>query len=175
MKKVQFQNIFLIGPMGAGKSSVGKYLSVELDMDFYDTDEEIEKRTGVDIGWIYDVEGEDGFRKREINLISELTSLSNIVLATGGGTVLAPEIQSLLKKHGLIIFLDVSLEYQHNRTVNESRRPMLRVSNRHEVIEKLYAERTPIYTALADYRVLTDNRNVRMVAEDVMQWLGKRK
>jgi len=174
MKKVQYQNIFLIGPMGAGKSSVGKYLASQLDMDFYDSDEEIEKRTGVDIGWIFDIEGEEGFRKREIMVISELANLNNIVLATGGGSVLAPETQAVLRKYGVIIFLDVSLSYQHNRTTNDSRRPLLRVENREEVIAKLGEERAPIYTALADYRVLTDNRSVRVVAEDIMQWLGKK-
>lgn len=174
MKKVQYQNIFLIGPMGAGKSSVGKYLASQLDMDFYDSDEEIEKRTGVDIGWIFDVEGEEGFRKREVLVIAELANLTNIVLATGGGSVLAPETQAVLRKYGVIIFLDVSLEYQHNRTINESRRPLLRVDNREEVIAKLGEERAPIYTALADFRVLTDNRSVRMVADDIIQWLGKK-
>src|SRR5688500_11150606 len=82
MKKVQYQNIFLIGPMGAGKSSVGKYLALKLDMDFYDSDEELEKRTGVDIGWIFDLEGEEGFAKREMGVIAELATLRNIVLAT---------------------------------------------------------------------------------------------
>lgn len=174
MKKVQYQNIFLIGPMGAGKSSVGKYLAQKLDMDFYDSDEELEKRTGVDIGWIFDLEGEEGFHKREMTVIAELASLRNIVLATGGGSVLAPETQDVLKKNGVVIYLDVSLEYQHTRTVNEARRPQLRVENRDEVIKKLHAERLPIYEVLADFRVLTDNRSVQVVADDIMQWLGKR-
>lgn len=173
MKKIQYQNIFLIGPMGAGKSSVGKYLAGQLDMDFYDSDEVIEMRTGVDIGWIFDVEGEEGFRKREIAAIVELANLSNIVLATGGGSIMAPEVQQALKSHGVIFFLDVSLSYQYNRTLNESRRPLLRVDNRQEVIEQLYEERNPIYHALADYYVLTDNRSVKLVAEDIIQWLGK--
>src|ERR1700733_10445160 len=99
MKKGQYQNIFLIGPMGAGKSSVGKYLASQLDMDFYDTDEEIEKRTGVDIGWIFDLEGEEGFRKREESVVSELVGLSNIILATGGGTVISPLNRELLRKN----------------------------------------------------------------------------
>lgn len=173
MKKLQYQNIFLIGPMGAGKSSVGKYLATKLDMDFYDSDEELEKRTGVDIGWIFDLEGEQGFAKREMSVIAELAALRNIVLATGGGSVIPVETQEVLSKSGVVIYLDVSLEYQHTRTVNESRRPLLRVHNREEVIEKLHQERAPIYESLADYRVLTDNRSVQAVAEDVMQWLGK--
>lgn len=171
MKKAPYQNIYLIGPMGAGKSSVGRFLASELDMCFYDSDEEIEKRTGVDIGWIFDIEGEEGFRKREMTVISELVCLSNVVLATGGGTVLSHENQELLQKHGTIIFLDVSLNYQQNRTVNESRRPLLRVPNREEVLVRLHEERMPIYSALADYRVLTDNCSVREVVEEIIRWL----
>lgn len=175
MKRAQQHNIFLIGPMGAGKSSVGKYLAAQLEMDFYDSDEEIEKRTGVDIGWVFDVEGEEGFRKREIAVIAELTQLANVVLATGGGSVLASENQQLLRKNGVIIYLDVSLQYQQNRTLNESRRPLLRVENRQAMLEKLDQERKPFYVALADYHLLTDNRSVPMVVNEIIQWLGKKK
>jgi len=175
MKKRQHQNIFLIGPMGAGKSSVGKYLAEQLDMNFYDSDEEIEKRTGVDIGWIFDLEGDAGFCKREISVISDLVNLPNTVLATGGGSVISPEIQELLRTHGIVIFLDASLSYQQVRTVNEARRPLLRVSNREEVIEKLYEERIPLYSALADYHIMTDHKNVRAVAEAIIQWLNNKK
>lgn len=173
MKKEKHRNIFLVGPMGAGKSSVGKALAAQLGMDFYDSDEEIEKRTGVDIGWIFDVEGEEGFRKREVSVIAELAKLSNIVLATGGGSVVTEEAQDVLKKNGLIVYLNVSLSLQHNRTVNESRRPLLRVKNRQVVLEQLHEERTPIYEALADYSVLTDNRGVRAVVDDIVRWLEK--
>ena len=172
MKKLQYQNIFLIGPMGAGKSSVGKYLASKLDMDFYDSDVELEKRTGVDIGWIFDIEGEQGFIKREITVINELARLRNIVLATGGGSVVAEETQRVLQKNGIVVYLDVSLEHQHKRTINESRRPLLRVQNREEVIEKLHYERSPIYETLSDHRVLTDNRSVKEVAEDIIKWLN---
>src|SRR3989344_3661885 len=158
MKKEKRRNIFLIGPMGAGKSSVGKYLASRLNMDFYDSDEEIEKRTGVNIGWVFDVEGEEGFRKRESAVIATLAQLSNIVLATGGGSVIAPETQEILRDNGVIIYLNVSLEFQHDRTINESRRPLLQVDNRQEVLEKLYEERSSVYEGLADYHVLTDNR-----------------
>jgi len=171
MKKKSYQNIFLIGPMGAGKSSVGKYLANKLDMYFYDSDEEIEKRTGVDIGWIFDIEGEEGFRRREHAIISELAALPHIVLATGGGSVMIKETQEILKKRGIIIYLAVSLAYQHTRTINETRRPLLRVVNRGEIIEKLHAEQVPIYEALADCRILTDNRSVQTVAEDIVHFL----
>jgi len=165
------KNIFLVGPMGAGKSSVGKYLAAQLNMDFYDTDEEIEKRTGVDIGWIFDVEGEMGFRKREEAVVFELANLSNIILATGGGTILSPESRVILHNNGAVIYLEVSLRYQQVRTVNDSRRPLLRVENRQEVLEKLQGERESLYQEIADFRVLTDKRNVRAVADDIIHWL----
>lgn len=171
---MRHKNIFLIGPMGAGKSSVGRYLAQQLDMDFYDTDEEIENRTGVDIGWIFDIEGEMGFRKRETEVIQDLTQLQNIVLATGGGSILEEENRALLKSRGTVIYLDVSLQYQDNRTINESRRPLLRVDNRQEVLEKFQQERTPLYEGLADFRVGTDERGIRAVAEDIIKWLNAR-
>lgn len=165
------KNIFLIGPMGAGKSSVGKYLSESLSMDFYDTDEEIENRTGVDIGWVFDLEGEDGFRKREEAVVAELALLPNIILATGGGTILSPENRIVLRNHGVVIYLEVSLEHQNVRTVNESRRPLLRVKNREETLKKLQLERQHLYEEIADFRVKTDKRSVKAVAEDIIQWL----
>lgn len=169
----KYKNIFLIGPMGAGKSSVGKYLAQQLNMEFYDTDEEIEKRTGVEIGWIFDLEGEEGFRKRETAVIKELVNLTNIVLATGGGSVLEAENRRILNENGTIIYLEVSLNYQQHRTINEIRRPLLRVKNRKEILEKLYYERSPFYKAIADYELHTDNRSIREVAEEIMQWLEK--
>lgn len=164
-------NIFLIGPMGAGKSSVGKYLAQQLKKDFYDSDEEIENRTGVDIGWIFDVEGETGFRQRETEVIDEVTKLSNIVFATGGGSILAPENQAFLAERGTIIYLRVSLDLQPLRTINELRRPLLRGSNRQEVLEQLYEERRPLYEKLAEFSVTTDNRTVHSVTEEILNFL----
>lgn len=175
MTRAKHKNIFLIGPMGAGKSSVGKYLAQKLNMDFYDTDEEIEKCTGVEIGWIFDLEGEAGFRRRETSIIKELVKLPNIVLATGGGSVLEAENRDILKQNGMIIFLSVSLNFQHHRTINESRRPLLRVKNREEILEKLYHERAPFYEAMADYQVCTDNRSIRDVVDEIIKRLGNKK
>lgn len=170
--KSRHKNIFLIGPMGAGKSSVGRYLAAQLDMVFYDTDEEIEKRTGVDIGWIFDVEGAEGFRKREEAVVADLARLSNIVVATGGGTIISPQSRNLLSDHGFVVYLEVSLEYQHDRTVNESRRPLLRGPNRQQVLVQLQQEREPLYQEIADFRVLTDKRGVRAVTDDIVKWLN---
>lgn len=166
-------NIFLIGPMGAGKSSVGKYLAKLLNKSFYDSDEEVEKRTGVDLAWIFDVEGEDGFRKREAGVVDDIAKLSNIVLATGGGTVMTPENRTILKDRGSIIYLEVSLSHQSPRVVNDSRRPLLQVQNRDEVLVQLLHEREPVYNELADFRVLTDDRSVRAVASDIITWLNR--
>jgi len=175
MATAKHKNIFLIGPMGAGKSSVGKYLASQLNMDFYDTDEEIEKRTGVEIGWIFDLEGEAGFRRRETAVIKELVKLPSIVLATGGGSTLEEENREILTKNGTVIYLEVTLDYQHHRTINDSRRPLLRVKNRQEILEKLYYERAPFYEAIADCKVHTDNRSIRDVVDEIMRWLGKKK
>jgi shikimate kinase len=168
------KNIYLVGPMGAGKSSVGKYLASRLDMDFHDTDEEVEKRTGVDIGWIFDVEGEAGFRRREESVVAEIVNIPGIILATGGGTILSPVSRSLLSANGLVIYLKVSLQYQKNRTLNDARRPALRTSNREAVLEKLQQEREPLYEEMADFSVSTDRRSIRMVAEDIINWLAMR-
>jgi shikimate kinase len=172
MVKAKHKNIFLVGPMGAGKSSVGRYLADQLNMDFFDTDEEIEKRTGVDIGWIFDLEGEMGFRKREEGVVAELAGLSNIILATGGGTILSAESRALLASNGIVVYLEVSLRYQQARTINDSRRPLLRVKNRQEILEKLQEEREPLYQEIADFRVLTDKRNVRAVSDEIIHWLA---
>lgn len=174
MARAKHKNIFLIGPMGAGKSSVGKYLAQQLDMDFYDTDEEIENRTGVEIGWIFDIEGEGGFRKRETTVIKELANLPNIVLATGGGSILEAENRDILTNHGTVIYLEVTLDYQQHRTINDSRRPLLRVKNRKETLEKLYHERAPLYELISDYKVHTDNRSIREVSDEIIKWLGKK-
>jgi len=172
--KAKHKNIFLVGPMGAGKSSVGKYLASRLNMDFYDTDEEIEKRTGVDIGWIFDLEGEMGFRKREEEVVEEMTKFANIVLATGGGTILSPENRTLLRNNGVVVYLEVSLKHQKNRTLNDSRRPLLRVENRQAMLEKLQLEREPLYQEISDFLVQTDERSVAAVTDDIIRWLGEK-
>lgn len=172
MAQAKHKNIFLIGPMGAGKSSVGKYLAKQLNMDFYDTDEEIENRTGVEIGWIFDIEGEDGFRRRETSVIADLVKVPNIVLATGGGSILEEENRELLANNGTVVYLEVSLDYQQHRTVNESRRPLLRVKNRQEILEKFYRERTPLYQSIADLKVHTDDRSIREVSDEIIKWLN---
>jgi shikimate kinase len=174
MAKPKNNNIFLVGPMGAGKSSVGRYLAKQLKMDFYDTDEEVENRTGVDLAWIFDVEGEDGFRKREALVVADLAQLSNVVLATGGGTVMTEENREILAARGTVVYLEVTLGYQHTRVINDSRRPLLHVKNRAEVLERLQTEREPHYAALADFTVPTDNCSVRAVADEIINWFTEK-
>lgn len=165
-------NIFLIGPMGAGKTSVGRYLAKQLNKDFYDSDQEIEKRTGVSLTWIYDIEGLDGFRQRELTTISELSLLSNIVLSTGGGCVETSEVREILRERGIVIYMEVSLQTQLNRLKRDKKRPLLQGENPQEVLIKLWEEREPYYEDIADFTVITDDRSVRDVCDDILNWLN---
>lgn len=164
-------NIFLIGPMGAGKTSVGRYLAKQLNKDFYDSDQEIEKKTGVSLTWIYDIEGLDGFRQRELTTISDLSLLSNIVLSTGGGCVETPEVREILRERGIVIYMEVSLQTQLNRLKRDKKRPLLQGENPQEVLIKLWEERESYYEDIADFTVITDDRSVRDVCDDILNWL----
>lgn len=166
------ENIFLIGPMGAGKTSVGRYLAKQLNKDFYDTDEEIEKRTGVSLSWICDLEGIAGYRQRELQVIEDLTSLKNIVLSTGGGCIETPEVREFLRSRGTVIYMEVSLQTQLNRLKRDKKRPLLQGENPQEVLIKLWEEREPFYENIADFTVVTDDRSVRDVCDDILTWLG---
>jgi len=172
MKKLT-KKLFLIGPMGAGKTSVGRFLAKQLQCDFYDSDEEIEKRTGVNLTWLYDIEGESGFQEREIKVLDELTSLSSIILSTGGGSVEIPEVCELLRSRGSIIYLQVSLATQLDRLKHDKKRPSLQGTEDPEaVLVRLWPHREQLYQKLADFSVMTDNRSVRDVCKDILAWLG---
>lgn len=121
------RNIFLVGPMGAGKSTIGRQLAQQLNMEFYDSDQEIEKRTGADVGWVFDVEGEDGFRDREEKIINELTEKQGIVLATGGGSVKSRETRNRLSARGVVVYLETTIEKQLARTQRDKKRPCCRL------------------------------------------------
>lgn len=168
-------NLFLVGPMGAGKSTIGRQLAEELRLDFYDTDQVIEERTGADIGWIFDVEGEEGFRARESKVIDELTQLKSIVLATGGGAILAPENRSRLAARGTVVYLKTSLEQQMERTNRDKRRPLIQnggaSDDKEAELKELMLERGPMYEEIADVVVETDGRTVRSVAAEVVKSL----
>ncbi len=167
------KNIFLVGPMGAGKSTIGKQLAQQLKMEFYDSDREIEVRAGVDIDWIFDVEGEAGFRVRERAIIEELSALQPIVLATGGGAIVDPENRRFLGGRGVVVYLDTSLEQQLERTRRDRRRPLIsRAEDPEATIKILHEERSTLYEELADYKISTDQGSVRQVAKKIMDMLN---
>ncbi|WMY97426.1 MAG: shikimate kinase AroK [Arsenophonus sp.] len=167
------KNIFLIGPMGAGKSTIGKYLSQKLNMDFFDSDEEIEKRSGADLSWIFDLEGEEGFRKRENKIIKELTEKEKIILATGGGSIQSKEIRNRLSSRGIVVYLHTSIKKQILRTKHNKKRPLLN-QNIHadEIIKKLAVERNPLYQEIADITLYTDNQSVKIITNQIIKLLS---
>lgn len=171
MSIVKVRNIFLIGPMGAGKSTIGRALAKELKLEFYDTDEVIEERTGASISWIFDVEGEEGFRRREQKIVEELTQKNNIVLATGGGVVMTSENRNALAGRGTVIYLKTSLAQQFERTKRDTKRPLLQTPNLTDTLEVLRDEREPFYHELADVSFETDKLTVKAVANKIIKYL----
>lgn len=167
MKKPQ--NLFLIGPMGAGKSAVGRQLSRMLHLNFMDSDDEIEARTGVDIQFIFEKEGEEGFRKRESKVIDDLSKIDGLVLATGGGAVLDPQNRSHLGARGFVIYLYTTVEQQLARTQKGRERPLLEGGDRQQILEDLMAERDGLYREIADLVVETDGRKVKAVANEIVE------
>lgn len=165
------QNLFLIGPMGAGKSAVGRKLARLLHMTFIDTDDEIEARTGVDIPFIFEKEGEEGFRKRETRVIDELTQREDIVLATGGGAVVDPQNRNFLGARGFVVYLHTTVAQQLERTRRGRHRPLLEHENPRQVLEELMASRDPQYREIADLVVETDGRRVKAVASEIVDRL----
>ncbi|MEY4761898.1 MAG: shikimate kinase [Pseudomonadota bacterium] len=162
------RNIYLIGPMGSGKTAVGRQLSKLLGLPFYDSDVEVERRTGVDIPFIFEREGEAGFRAREREAIEALVQMEPIVMATGGGAILNEENRRLLAEHGTVIYLETSLSQQLQRVGSGRGRPLLKDGDLAERLRKLREVRDPIYNSLADHIVLTDHRRVNKVAEDIV-------
>lgn len=167
MKKSR--NIYLVGPLGAGKSTIGRYLADELKMEFFDTDTVIEERCGAEISWIFDVEGESGFRKREEKVVHDLTEKTGIVLATGGGVVESEANRSRLSARGTVVYLKVDLEHQLDRTMKDKKRPLLQQGDKREVLLELNARREPLYKEVAEFEVTTGDRSVRMVANEIIQ------
>jgi len=165
------KNLFLVGPMGAGKSAVGRQLARLTHLDFVDSDEEIESRTGVDIPFIFEKEGEAGFRKRETTVIDELSSREGIVMATGGGAVINPDSRSRLGARGFVVYLYTSVKQQLERTQRGRNRPMLDSSDKEQVLEELLVQRDPMYREIADLVVDTDGRRVQTVAREIHEAL----
>ena len=164
-------SIFLIGPMGAGKSAVGRKLAEELQLEFVDSDEFIEERTGVDIPYIFEREGESGFRARERQAIEELTERPGIVLATGGGAVQDPVNREHLGSRGRVVYLHATVDQQLKRTRGGRERPMLKNGDPREILEALMALRDPQYREIADVTVETDGRRVTAVTREIRRRL----
>lgn len=165
-------NLFLTGPMGAGKSTIGRQLSRQLGMPFHDSDHEIEQRTGVDIPLIFELEGEAGFRKRESAVIDELTQLDGIILATGGGAILDPQNRAHLTSRGTVIYLHTSVNQQLKRTGRDRNRPLLQTADPRGKLEELMTIREPLYRETADIIINTDGMRVMDVVRQIIRQLG---
>jgi 3-dehydroquinate synthase len=165
-------NIFLVGLMGAGKTTIGRLLARRLDMTFIDSDHEIEARTGATIPWIFEIEGEASFRRREADVIRELTAGSGIVLATGGGAVLDPESRALLAERGTVIYLRASVSSILQRTAHDKNRPLLQTADPRKKLEDLTAQREPLYREIADMVIDTGRPNVQSMVQTILDQLA---
>ena len=157
--------------MGAGKTAIGRELARELGLEFLDADQELERRTGADIPLIFEKEGEAGFRRRESELIEELTCRESLVLATGGGAVLDPANREVLRSRGFVIYLKASVKAQAARTANNRNRPLLHSGDREDRLQELYNLRAPLYEELAALTVETDSGHVRQIARHIIKVL----
>ena len=167
-KKSKLSRIFLVGPMGVGKSTIGKMLADALGLTFIDSDQEVERRAGADIAWIFDVEGERGFREREAQVLVDLTCMDNVVIATGGGSILREESRNNLRKRGLVVHLDADIELLVERTATENNRPLLQGGDPEAMFRKLKAERDGLYESVRDFHVLVDEAGSNKVADEIL-------
>jgi shikimate kinase len=165
-------NVFLVGPMGSGKSAVGRQLAGRLGLEFIDSDHEIEARTGVDIPYIFEKEGEAGFRLRERDMLDELTRLAGVVVATGGGAVLDADTRARLRSRGCVVYLRTSAEQQLVRTRRSGNRPLLRTTDPLGTLRSLLQQRAPLYEGSADLTVDTDGRKVKTVVDEIERRLA---
>jgi len=165
------QNIFLIGLMGAGKTTIGRQIASELSLEFLDSDHEIESRTGVTITHIFDIEGESGFRKRETTILDELTTKKGIVLATGGGAILKAENRQFLMSRGTIIYLYADIGTLLERTSKDRNRPLLQTENPQAVLKELFETRDPLYRETADIVIDTGKDSARLALKEILEKL----
>ncbi|WP_291371673.1 MULTISPECIES: shikimate kinase AroK [unclassified Acinetobacter] len=164
-------NIYLVGPMGAGKTTVGRHLAELLGRDFLDSDQEIERKTGATIPWIFEKEGEKGFRNRETMVIDELTARSHLVVATGGGAVTQLPNREFLKQRGIVVYLYTPVEIQLQRTYRDKNRPLLQVENPEQKLRDLLAIRDPLYREIADYIIETNQGAARDLAQKIFHMI----
>ncbi|WP_373777068.1 shikimate kinase AroK [Glaesserella sp.] len=165
------RNIFLVGPMGAGKSTIGRQLAQMLNMDFLDSDAVIEERAGADIDWIFDLEGEVGFRKREEKIINELTQAQGLVLSTGGGSVLSKDNRNVLSARGIVVYLETTVDKQFERTQRDKKRPLLQTEDPYLTLQELAKVRNPLYEEIADVTIQTDEQSAKAVATQIIEMM----
>ncbi|MBT5700541.1 MAG: shikimate kinase AroK [Gammaproteobacteria bacterium] len=165
--------LFLVGPMGVGKTTIGRMLARELGLRFVDCDEEIEYRAGANIAWIFDVEGETGFRMREMHVLDDLTQEDNVLVATGGGAVLNDENRRYLKERGIVVHLDTSVDLLVKRTANDKKRPLLQNGNPRAILEKIKRDRDPLYREVSNVRVFVGHNSSRKAVLQILENLKK--
>ncbi len=159
--------IVLVGPMGAGKSTIGRLLAKQLNLPFKDSDVEIEERCGANIPWIFDVEGEEGFRQRETSVLRSLINEPSLILATGGGIVLSEENRALISQADIVIYLVADIEHLVKRTEKDKKRPLLQVANPEQKIRELIEQRDALYRQVATRIVMTDSRSPKVLAKQI--------
>ena len=169
-------NIVLVGPMGSGKSTVGRALATQLNMPFFDSDHELEARCGADIPWIFDIEGEAGFRRRETETLEYLFQQTGMVLATGGGAVLLDANRKLMRAHATVVYLTASLDVLFSRVAKDQNRPLLQVENPRQVYQNIYQERQPLYEQVCDFKVVASiHATPQQMAKEIMTKLDNLK
>ena len=161
-------NIFIVGPMGSGKSTVGKIISDELFLNFFDTDEEIENRTGASIDWIFDLEGEEGFRKRESGVLEEMVQKNSVVLSTGGGIILSENNRELLSSRGTVFYLATPISVQIERTAKDKDRPLLKNGDPGQILQELHEKRKNLYKSVSDHIIETEDKSSQEVASEII-------
>ena len=165
--------VFLVGPMGTGKSTTGRNLSEKLDFDFYDTDKLIEKVEGRKIKDIFEQDGEEYFRQKESEALSATQTLKNVVIATGGGIVEKEENRMFLENEDKVIFLDSTPERQYERTKDSRKRPLINNGDRLEILKKLYQKRFNFYEAVSKIKISMDNLNTEEILKKIINFLNK--
>ncbi len=160
--------------MGVGKTTIGRQLARELSLEFHDSDQEIEARAGADIAWIFDVEGEEGFRERETHMLDELTAREGVLISTGGGSVLRDENREMLKARGAVVMLDTSVELQLKRTEKDKKRPLLQRGDREETLRRMRIERQPLYESVADVKVFVGEGSSKRLVGGIVKSLREK-
>jgi shikimate kinase len=167
----EMRNVFLIGPMGSGKSTIGLKLAERLGLQFHDSDQLIQERTGVNINLIFEIEGEEGFRERESRVLDELSSTSNVLVATGGGAVLRQANRQILSERGVVVYLQASVDQQLARLRHDKSRPLIQLEDREAKLIQLASEREPLYAEIADFTFPSRNRSVEQSVERIYRTL----